>query len=277
MRSPVRYVGRLGGPGVGDDLSGPSTIDRVFSGVGVIIDDAVSFPWHLTDEEHDREPILVDLTRTGEADLTALMPALEVLTPSDRVVASAEKANALAAKLDLPSTVFLDEMPADPTSLLAGLRMAKLTVHLLRLGLEPILDRELGAAGSRVHQVGGADSWLASVVAEQHHFETSERLADLDRQCCDILIVRTQSMDLPDMRTAAVGLVPGGLLVFVLDNPAARNPNSLTMGRLVELLRGAFGSQFLFEHVWGLHERPGRPIVGGIVAVRPLGGALGAT
>jgi len=232
---------------------------------------------HLTNEEHDREPILVDLTHAGEADLTALMPALEVLTPSDRVVASAEKANALAAELDLPSTVFLNEMPTDPTSLLAGLRMAKLTVHLLRLGLEPILDRELGAAGSRVHQVGGADSWLASVVAEPHHFETSERLADLDTHCCDILIVRTQSIDQHDMSTAAAALVPGGLLVFVLDSPAARNPNSLTMGRLVELLRGAFGSQFLFEHVWGLHERPGRPIVGGIVAVRPLGGALRAT
>ena len=276
MSDARRYAGRAGGPGVHDDLSGPATISALFEGTGVVIDDPVSFPWHLTGDAEDREPLLVDLRGCSSADMTALGPALAVLTRSDRVIATDLQRADLSDSLALPGEVFLDAPPENPGELLEQQRADKLVTHLLRDGLAPILERELGIdpdlPPQRVHQVGGDDTWLRSIVPGPHRFARSDRLADTHPECAEVVLLDSAAIELDDLETAVRAIVPGGLIVFLLDATAVRSAEGLTMAGLVAALTASFGSQFVFEHVWGLHEEPGRPTLGAIVAIRPLGG-----
>ena len=281
MTAPTRYAGRFDGPGVSDDLPGPATIERLFAGHGVIIEDPVSFPWYLLDDDQQREPVLVDLSRCTDDDLTALLPQLGLLTPSDRIIATSGQREALMAHLALPDSAFLSDRPDDAGALLTPLVEEKVVAHLLRSGLEPILERELGSGGSgapqRVHQVGGRDSWLKALVPDPHRFSRSDRadrvgsVDGVDPESVEVLIVATDAIDLEGLPLAAARLTAGGLLIFLLDRSAVATAAAPTMRQLVEALRKAFGAQFVFERIWGLHERPGRPTLGAIVAVRPLG------
>ena len=82
----ARYIGRLDGVGIDDQLSGPSTIATFFGHDAGIIDDPMSFPWGSAESDDWRIPIAIDLRNCSDDDLTALLPVLAVLTPSDRAV-----------------------------------------------------------------------------------------------------------------------------------------------------------------------------------------------
>ena len=86
-----RYVGRHGGSGVTDSPSGPEIVAACFANdAAVQIDDPLSFPWHLVEDEQWRQPVTVDLRGCGDDDLTALAQVLPVLTPDDRLIVGGE-------------------------------------------------------------------------------------------------------------------------------------------------------------------------------------------
>jgi len=184
----ARYIGRLGGVGIDDRQSGPSTIATFFSHDAGIIDDPVSFPWGSAERDDWRIPIAIDLRNCSDRDVTALLPVLEVLTPSDWAVVTDGHRRRLQIELALPDSTLLSEFPADVEAGLVERAPLKLSEALLRSVLAPILSAELRATAGLgdeatrplgVVDVGDVDGWRASLVAKPHRYRRVRTAADL--------------------------------------------------------------------------------------------------
>lgn len=276
----ARYVGRLDGVGIDDQLSGPSTIAAFFDHDAGIIDDPVSFPWGSAERDDWRIPIVIDLRTCSDDDLTALLPVLDVLTPSDRAVVTDTQRRRVQTELALPDSSVLSEFPAEVETDLVERAPLKLREALLRSVLEPILYAELAAIAGlgedatrplTVIDVGDVDGWRASLVAKPHHYLAVRSAADLLPASGNIVMIGAS--DLIDATATAVldALAPGGLLVCLLNADDVTTTSGTGASSVMTTLDAATGRQRTVEHVWGLHERPGRKTLGGVIAIRPLG------
>lgn len=278
--APTRYAGRFDGPGVDDSTPGPATVAALFNGEGTVIADPVSFPWSLVDDDGWRQPVIVDLHRCTDTDLVALRTVLPVLTPDDRVIATADQRNTLARELPLPDGAFLEEAPADTAALFGELRERKLQRAVLREALGPVVRDELwstvGIEASRpltVVEVGADDGWTEALLPKPHTLHRAEDAAALDPDSAAIVIVHGRAVTAAAIAGARRALNPGGLLVFVLDEAAVHGVNAPAPAALIDLMNQSTSHHHVVEHVWVLSERPGRPATGGLVTIRPLGGA----
>lgn len=278
--SPTRYAGRFDGPGVDDGQPGPATVASLFTGDGTIIADPVSFPWALVDDEHWRQPVLVDLRQCTDTDLVALRTVLPVLTPDDRVVASEAQRQELRRELPLPEDSFIGDVPDDPSPLFALLQERKLRRAVLREALAPVVRDELwasvGIEASRplvVAELGADDGWTEALLPKPHTLERVGHPDDLNADSAAIVVVHGRAASPAAIAAARTALNPGGLLVFVLDEAAVHGANGPAPQSLITMINESTSHHHVVEHVWVLSERPGRPITGGLITVRPLGGA----
>ena len=278
MSAVTRYAGRTGGPGVDDAPAGPEIVDAVFAGTrAVVIDDPLSFPWHLVGDEHWRVPVAVDLRRCTDDDVTALLEVLPVLTPDDRLVVDPATRPLVAGRLALPDGSYLDEL--DESELASDdLRAAKLRRTLLREVLEPIVGAELSAAAGEDHprpllvvELGAADGWHASLVPAPHRYERRSGPDDGVPRSAAIALVASSVLEPTTIDTALDALHPGGLLVLVLDESTVASGGYPNARDVFAMIDAATSRRRVVEHVWGLHSRPGARTLGGVIAVRPLG------
>jgi len=199
--APTRYAGRFDGPGVDDSEPGPATIAALFTGEGTIIADPVSFPWSLVDDDGWRQPVIVDLHRCTDTDLTALKTVLPVLTPDDRVIANAEQRQTLARELPLPDDAFFDVVPDDAAALFAQLRARKLQRAVLREALGPVVRDELWAAVGieatrplTVIEVGADDGWTEALLPKPHSLHRADDADTLDPDSAAIVILHGRAV-----------------------------------------------------------------------------------
>lgn len=273
----VRYVGRGGGDGIDDTLSGPETVAASFAGTGLIIDDPLSFPWHLAELEDWRQPVLVDLRRCSERDLIALGEVLPVLAPADRLLVGPDQHDWAASVLHLPPACLVGD--SDETDAERGARRAvKLRQALRREVLAPILDRELATAAGEVARpllvvdVGADDRWHGSFVPPPHRYQAVEVAEELTPASAAVALVAATGLELDSLALARRAVQPGGLLVCVLDEEVVASARPPSTSDVLRRVAAVTGGRHVVEHVWGLHSGPGAPTLGGIVAVRPLGG-----
>lgn len=278
MTGVVRYAGRTDGPGVDDAPSGPEIVEAVFAGAqAVAIDDPLSFPWHLVDDEHWRVPVTVDLRGCDDDDLTALLEVLPVLTPDDRLVVDPGTRSILAGRLALPDTCYLDET-GDSDAAAEARRPAKLRRALLREVLQPIVDRELDVAGGGEHsrpllvvEFGAESGWHSSLVPSPHRYEARSDGEPGVARSAAVAMVASAALDSETIAAALEALQPGGLLILVLDERVVASADSPWTSEVFSLIDAATSRRRVVEHVWGLHPRPGARTLGGVIAVRPLG------
>ncbi|MGI9608343.1 MAG: hypothetical protein ACR2P0_19595 [Acidimicrobiales bacterium] len=274
MTGVARYTGRLGGAGVADDLPGPATVATLFESDLVVVADPLSFPWQFLDPD-TATPMVVDLRACSEDDLVALRVVLPVLTPADRLVVN-NAARTIARELHLPDEMMLDDLPDDGELETLARASPKLFESLLREGLVPILEREIEHAGGgqrpvRLAEINAPNEWTRALV-DPHPVEMVDASSDLRGAAYDIVLVHVAGS-----RSVAVDRLIGcldatGLIVMILDSDATTRSGDITMASIMAEVHASLGQSYLFEHVWGLHPRPGRPPVGGIVAIRPLAG-----
>lgn len=280
MTAVARYVGRHGGSGVDDSPSGPEIVAALFAdGAGVQIDDPLSFPWHLVEVEDWRQPITVDLRGCTSDDLAALAEVLPVLTPDDRAIVASAVRPYLTDRLALPESAYLDATEDDPQAALDARRSPKLRRALLREVLEPIVGRELGSAGAGddsrpllVIEWGAEDSWHESFVPAPHRYACSSAHDPPVPGSAAIAILGPDQLDPATLDAALVALQPSGLVILVLGEEVVATATSPSTSDVIAMIDAATGRRQVFEHVWGLHPEPGARTVGGIIAVRPLGG-----
>ena len=278
--APTRYAGRFDGPGIDDSEPGPDTISALFTGDGTVIADPVSFPWSLVDDDGWRQPVIVDLQRCTDTDLVALKTVLPVLTPDDRVIASVEQRQTLARELPLPDDAFLDAVPDDAAALFAELRERKLQRAVLREALGPVVRDELwatvGIEASRpltVLEVGADDGWTEALLPKPHSLRRAADADALEPDSAAIVVLHGRAVSAAAIAGARRALNPGGLLVFVLDDAAVHGTSGPAPAELIALMNESTSHHHVVEHVWVLSERPGRPATGGLITIRPLGGA----
>jgi hypothetical protein len=278
--TPTRYAGRHGGPGIDDRLPGPETIAALFTGAGTVIADPVSFPWHLMSDDDLRQPLLVDLTKCTADDLIALEQVLPVLTPDDRVAASPEQRRDLSRALPLPDAAFVHPMPSETDDLLAELAARKVTRAVVREALAPVLRSELysvagieGARPLQVAEIGADDRWTEALLPRPHSLVPTTDPVNAPAESAAVVVLHGRAVTAETLAAARSMLTPGGLLVFVLDQDAVRGSSGPAPAELLDLLNESTKHHHVVEHVWTLSDRPGRPTVGGLLSVRPLGGA----
>lgn len=274
-----RYVGRFEGAGVDDSLSGPSTIASVLSGPALIVD-PVSFPWGSAEEKHWRSPVLFDLTKCSADDLTALLPVMTVATPNDRFVADPETAATVCEAFALPTSCVSASVPAEPLLELEPLIDAKMHDSLLREVLAPIIRVELGSIAGfgddaqrplDVADLTVEDQWRSTFVPEPHRYTTFAGAADLPPDSFDLVLVAGAGLDTAAVRAIIDALHPGRMMVVMLSLDDVARVGGTTAHDVMATIESVTGKNRLIEHIWGLHSRPGRPTLGGIMAIRPLG------
>lgn len=279
--TPVnRYAGRHGGPGVSDALSGPEIVAACFADdAAVQIDDPLSFPWHLVADEQWRQPVTVDLSGCSGEDLVALLEVLPVLTPEDRVIVDSTIRPRLLDRLSLPESAYVGVADDDPGGGFAARRPGKLRRALLREVLEPIVARELTAAegGDEPRPLlaiewGADDDWHGSFVPAPHRYERRSVDAAAIPRSAAIAIISEPTPAASTMAAALVALAPGGLVILVLDEHVVASAAPPSMSEVITMVDAATGGRRVVEHLWGLHPRPGAGTLGGVLAVRPLGG-----
>ena len=276
----ARYIGRLNGVGIDDQLSGPSTIASFFGHDAGIIDDPVSFPWGSAERDDWRIPVTIDLRNCSDDDLIALLPVLDVLTPSDRAIVTDTHRHRIHKELALPDSTLVSEFPVDVEASLVERAPLKLREALLRSVLEPILATELRATAGlgdeatrplTVVDVGDVDGWRASLVPKPHQYRAVRSATDLLTTSGNVVMIGASDLDETTATALLDALTPGGLLICLLNADDVTTTTGTNVTLVMATLDAATGGQRTVEHVWGLHERPGRKTLGGVIGVRPLG------
>lgn len=271
MTLRARYAGRLGGDGINDSLSGPETIKLAFAGDVLIIDDPLSFPWHLASEDDWFTGVAVDLRNCSEEDMVALYEVLPLLTPSDKLVVRDDQRPAVLGQLRLPESVALSEIPDDIDDLLESDKAAQV---LLREGVDRAVSHGLNhvVSGGRVVDCAAPHHWLSAVVPKKHEYVSIPQLKAVDAESTDVLVQWGAVGEPRLLQRAQRTLRPDGLLVFVLsaDDVASASPESPNVQHLLTALGDAFGQHHVVELVWGMRGRAGTPPRGAVIAVRPL-------
>lgn len=98
----TNYVGRFDGPGHSDLTTAGELAETIRRSDVVRIDDPLSFPWEWFADAPIRCPVILDVRTCVEDDLIALLPALSVLTASDRIMGDHARVIVLCAALGLP-------------------------------------------------------------------------------------------------------------------------------------------------------------------------------
>jgi len=240
MTAIGRYAGRNGGPGIDDSLSGPETVERVFSADAVTIADPLSFPWSLVETEQWRLPVTVDLRGTSADDLVALAEPLPVLTPADHMLVDEERRGELGALLGLPPSVFLAEPTTESPAELDTRAAAKLALSLRREVLAPILVHELDLAAGPddprpllVVDCGSPDDWHGSLVPDPHRYRRTEDLASVPSESAAVIMLAESKTSGADLRGAVDRLTPGGLVVLVLSAGTVARAAGPSMSKLL--------------------------------------------
>jgi len=270
MTACARYVGRLGGDGIDDSLSGPETIQLAFSGDVLIIEDPLSFPWGLASDDDWFTGVAVDLRHCSEESLIALYEVLPLLTPSDKLVLRDDQRDEVLGRLRLPDSVALAEIPTD----IDALRNAdKASQVLLREGVgRAIVEglRNVDTDGCVV-DCAPPHRWLSAMIPRGHQYASTLELEQVDERSADVLIQWGASSDAALLRRAQRSLRADGLLVFVLDAADVSSASSEANVRdLLSTIDDTFGQHHVVELVWGLRGRPGTPPGGAVIAIRPL-------
>ena len=183
-------------------------------------------------------------------------------------------------ELALPDSSLLSQFPADVEAGLLERAPLKLREALLRSVLEPILSAELRATAGlgddatrplTVMDVGDVDGWRASLVAKPHHYRAVRTATDLLSASGNVVMIGASDLGEATVTPALDALTPGGLLVCLLNADDVTTTTGTNITSVMATLDAATGRQRTVEHVWGLHERPGRKSLGGVIAIRPLG------
>lgn len=271
MTTRTRYAGRLGGDGIDDSLSGPETISLAFAGDVLIIDDPLSFPWHLASEDDWFTGVAVDLRSCSEEDLIALYEVLPLLTPSDKLVLRDDQRPAVLGQLRLPESVALSEIPDNIEQLLESDKAAQV---LLREGVDRAVLHGLThvVSGGRVVDCAAPHHWLSAIVPKKHEYVSIPQLKAVEDASTDVLVQWGVVGEPRLLQRAQRTLRPDGLLVFVLnaDDVASSSPDTPNIKHLLVAIGQAFGQHHVVELVWGMRGRPGTPPGGAVIAVRPL-------
>lgn len=96
----VTYVGSTSATGFDDLTPGPALAQAVARADGLVILEPLSFPWDAF-ETPPRCPVIVDLDDCSDHDVTALVPVLSILTPSDLLLGEKHRVERVCDALGL--------------------------------------------------------------------------------------------------------------------------------------------------------------------------------